>query len=29
LIFDAAGNLFGTTFAGGTHDDGTVFAILH
>ncbi|MGA2019938.1 MAG: choice-of-anchor tandem repeat GloVer-containing protein [Candidatus Sulfotelmatobacter sp.] len=25
LIFDAAGNLYGTTFFGGQHDDGTVF----
>lgn len=27
VIFDAAGNLYGTTTAGGTHDDGTVFEI--
>ena len=28
LIADAAGNLFGTTFAGGTNNDGTVFEIV-
>jgi uncharacterized repeat protein (TIGR03803 family) len=27
LIADAAGNLFGTTYAGGAHDSGTVFEI--
>ncbi|MGC2109399.1 MAG: choice-of-anchor tandem repeat GloVer-containing protein [Candidatus Korobacteraceae bacterium] len=27
LIFDAAGNLYGTTFRGGTHNDGTVFEL--
>ncbi len=27
LIMDAAGNLYGTTIAGGTHADGTVFEI--
>ena len=27
LIFDSAGNLYGTTEAGGTHDDGTVFKL--
>ena len=27
LIFDAAGNLYGTTFAGGTYDLGTVFEL--
>jgi uncharacterized repeat protein (TIGR03803 family) len=27
VIFDAAGNLYGTTAAGGTHDDGTVLEI--
>jgi len=26
IIADAAGNLYGTTFTGGTNDDGTVFA---
>ncbi len=29
LIMDAAGNLYGTTYDGGTHNNGTVFAILH
>ena len=27
LIIDAAGNLYGTTIAGGIHTDGTVFEI--
>ena len=27
LIFDAAGNLYGTTFVGGTHGGGTVFEL--
>ncbi|MGB8888002.1 MAG: choice-of-anchor tandem repeat GloVer-containing protein [Candidatus Korobacteraceae bacterium] len=27
LIFDAAGNLYGTTYWGGIHDAGTVFEI--
>jgi uncharacterized repeat protein (TIGR03803 family) len=27
LIFDAAGNLYGTTFAGGTHNGGAVFEL--
>ena len=27
LTFDAAGNLYGTTFGGGTHADGTVFKL--
>jgi uncharacterized repeat protein (TIGR03803 family) len=27
LIFDAAGNLYGTTLDGGTHDSGTVFEL--
>ena len=27
VIFDDAGNLYGTTFAGGTHSDGTVFKL--
>jgi uncharacterized repeat protein (TIGR03803 family) len=27
LIFDASGNLYGTTYGGGTHTDGTVFEI--
>jgi uncharacterized repeat protein (TIGR03803 family) len=27
LIFDAAGNLYGTTYAGGAHGDGTVFEL--
>ena len=27
LIFDAAGNLYGTTFAGGTYGGGTVFEL--
>jgi uncharacterized repeat protein (TIGR03803 family) len=27
LIFDAAGNLYGTTYGGGAHADGTVFAL--
>ncbi len=27
LIFDAAGNLYGTTIEGGTHGDGTVFEL--
>lgn len=27
LIFDAAGNLYGTTFAGGAYDEGTVFEL--
>jgi len=27
LIFDAAGNLYGTTYAGGTHGAGTVFEL--
>ena len=27
LIFDAAGNLYGTTILGGAHDDGTVFEV--
>src|SRR5271166_461610 len=27
LIFDAAGNLYGTTAAGGAHGDGTVFEL--
>ena len=27
LIFDAAGNLYGTTTEGGTYGDGTVFAL--
>ncbi len=27
LIFDAAGNLYGTTYAGGIHDNGTVFEL--
>jgi uncharacterized repeat protein (TIGR03803 family) len=27
LIFDRKGNLFGTTFAGGTYDEGTVFEL--
>ncbi len=27
LIFDAAGNLYGTTVAGGTHRQGTVFEL--
>jgi hypothetical protein len=29
LIFDTAGNLYGATGAGGTHNDGTVFEIAH
>ena len=28
LIFDASGNLYGTTYAGGTFDDGTVFELV-
>src|ERR1039458_5392996 len=27
LIFDAAGNLYGTTYEGGTYDDGIVFEL--
>jgi uncharacterized repeat protein (TIGR03803 family) len=27
LIFDADGNLYGTTSAGGSHGDGTIFEI--
>ena len=27
LIFDAAGNLYGTTYTGGTYNDGTVFEL--
>jgi uncharacterized repeat protein (TIGR03803 family) len=27
LIFDASGNLYGTTYGGGTHSDGAVFEI--
>ena len=27
LIFDAAGNLYGTTIAGGSHGEGTVFEL--
>jgi uncharacterized repeat protein (TIGR03803 family) len=27
LIFDSAGNLYGTTYSGGTYDDGTVFEL--
>jgi uncharacterized repeat protein (TIGR03803 family) len=27
LIFDARGNLYGTTFGGGSHDGGTVFEL--
>jgi uncharacterized repeat protein (TIGR03803 family) len=27
LVFDSAGNLYGTTNAGGAHDDGTVFEL--
>jgi uncharacterized repeat protein (TIGR03803 family) len=27
LIFDAAGNLYGTTWQGGAHNSGTVFEI--
>ncbi|MGB6677311.1 MAG: choice-of-anchor tandem repeat GloVer-containing protein [Terriglobales bacterium] len=27
LIFDASGNLYGTTYAGGVHDSGTVFEL--
>jgi uncharacterized repeat protein (TIGR03803 family) len=27
LIFDASGNLYGTTADGGSHDDGTVFEL--
>ena len=27
LIFDAAGNLYGTTYYGGAHDTGTVFEL--
>ncbi len=29
LIFDAAGNLYGTTFGGGTSGNGTVFKLTH
>jgi uncharacterized repeat protein (TIGR03803 family) len=29
LIFDAEGNLYGTTAAGGTENDGTVFELVH
>jgi uncharacterized repeat protein (TIGR03803 family) len=29
LIFDAAGNLYGTTVGGGSHRNGTVFELLH
>jgi len=28
LIFDRSGNLYGTTYAGGTHDFGTVFELM-
>lgn len=27
LMFDAAGNLYGTTYYGGVHGDGTVFRL--
>jgi uncharacterized repeat protein (TIGR03803 family) len=27
VIFDAAGNLYGTTYLGGAHLDGTVFEL--
>jgi len=27
LIFDASGSLYGTTYLGGTHNDGTVFKL--
>jgi uncharacterized repeat protein (TIGR03803 family) len=27
LIFDASGNLYGTTYSGGTYGDGTVFEL--
>jgi uncharacterized repeat protein (TIGR03803 family) len=29
LIFDGCGNLYGTTFGGGTNGDGTVFELVH
>jgi uncharacterized repeat protein (TIGR03803 family) len=29
LVFDAAGDLYGTTYYGGSYDDGTVFELIH
>ena len=29
VIFDAAGNIYGTTFGGGSHGNGTVFKLTH